>query len=102
MNDPVRGCEVYKNNGCSHVDGYLCDYPDCSIRKNYMSIQEKIDILAKQCYSYDHLNFDYNRFAKMIAIECAEAVKNSIWHLPRGYKAEDQAEFIKKHFGIEE
>ncbi len=39
-------------------------------------------------------------FAELIVRECAEAVKNSIWHLPRGYKVSDQAEFVKKHFGV--
>ena len=36
IDDPVKGCPVYKNEGCSHVDGYLCDYPDCHIMKAYM------------------------------------------------------------------
>lgn len=31
--DPVKGCDLYKEEGCSHVDGYLCDYPDCSMLK---------------------------------------------------------------------
>lgn len=97
MNDPVRGCEVYKNIGCSHVDGYLCDYPDCSIRKNYMNQQERIDALAKQCYSYDHMNFDYNRFAKMIVIECLNKIEDEgfeIW--------EPVIVNVKNHFGVEE
>lgn len=37
--DPVRHCEVYKdraNGSCAHVDGMLCDFPHCSIRKNYL------------------------------------------------------------------
>lgn len=29
MQDPVKSCPVYKNEGCAHVDGYLCNYPDC-------------------------------------------------------------------------
>ena len=33
--DPVRGCELYKNEGCSHVDGLLCDYPKCEMLKEY-------------------------------------------------------------------
>ena len=41
------------------------------------------------------------KFARLIVLECAEAVENSIWHLPRGYKATDQADFLKKHFGVE-
>jgi len=40
------------------------------------------------------------KFAELIVEECAEAVENSIWHLPRGYKATDQAEFVKKYFGL--
>jgi hypothetical protein len=37
-NDPVRNCDVYRdkaNGSCVHVDGVLCDFPDCSILKNY-------------------------------------------------------------------
>lgn len=33
-NDPIVNCEVYKDNkngSCMHVDGILCDYPNCSI-----------------------------------------------------------------------
>lgn len=39
--DPVKGCDLYKEKGCSHVDGYLCDYPDCSMLKEYKSKKEK-------------------------------------------------------------
>ncbi len=35
-NDPVKGCPIYKNEGCSHVDGYLCDYPNCDMMQAYM------------------------------------------------------------------
>lgn len=50
------------------------------------------------------LDFDtvVGGFAELIVKECAEAVKNSIWSLPRGYNAADQAAFVKKHFGVEE
>lgn len=34
-NDPVKKCNVYKNNGCSHVDGFLCDFPSCNIESTY-------------------------------------------------------------------
>ena len=31
--DPVKHCEVYKSSqGCAHVDGFLCYYPDCALR----------------------------------------------------------------------
>ena len=27
--DPVYHCEHYKQHGCAHVDGYLCDMETC-------------------------------------------------------------------------
>ena len=42
--DPVFHCEFYKKNGCTHVDGYLCDMPSCEIRADYLeSITEQIE-----------------------------------------------------------
>lgn len=35
LNDPVTGCDLYKDEGCSHVDGLLCNYPDCEILKEH-------------------------------------------------------------------
>lgn len=35
-NDPVYSCKVYNDLGCSHVDGFLCDFPDCSMNKKYL------------------------------------------------------------------
>ena len=34
-NDPVYYCSLYRDFGCSHVDGYLCDFPDCTMNKEY-------------------------------------------------------------------
>jgi hypothetical protein len=34
-NDPVKYCRLYKETGCSHVDGFLCDYPKCDMLKEY-------------------------------------------------------------------
>lgn len=34
--DPVLKCPVYKNEGCSYVDGLYCDFPNCSILHKYM------------------------------------------------------------------
>lgn len=36
-NDPVRKCRLYKEQGCCHVDGFLCDFPDCSMNKEYIN-----------------------------------------------------------------
>lgn len=31
-NDPVKHCEVYKKDGCAHVDGPLCNMNTCNAR----------------------------------------------------------------------
>lgn len=31
-NDPVKHCPTYKDSGCVHVDGLLCDFPNCGIQ----------------------------------------------------------------------
>ena len=36
MSDPVRYCEVYRDIGCTHVDGYLCDMETCDIRRKFL------------------------------------------------------------------
>ena len=33
--DPVKDCEVFKETGCSHVDGFLCNMDNCSTLKKY-------------------------------------------------------------------
>ena len=33
--DPVKHCKLYKDDGCAHVDGYLCDFETCSMRLDY-------------------------------------------------------------------
>lgn len=35
LNDPVYSCEVYKSEGCSHIDGILCDMRTCNILINH-------------------------------------------------------------------
>ena len=27
--DPVMYCKLYKSEGCSHVDGIFCNFPEC-------------------------------------------------------------------------
>lgn len=45
-NDPVKKCTVYKKLGCSHVDGYLCNFETCSIRHNQelFDMEQELDI----------------------------------------------------------
>ena len=31
-NDPVYSCEIYKKEGCVHVDGMLCNMKTCKDR----------------------------------------------------------------------
>ena len=33
--DPVYNCALYKDKGCSHVDGFLCNMPTCTMLKEY-------------------------------------------------------------------
>jgi hypothetical protein len=42
------------------------------------------------------------KFAELIVRECAQIVEASTWNLPHGYKAVDQANLVKKNFGVEE
>jgi hypothetical protein len=41
------------------------------------------------------------KFAELIVKECAKIVEDSTWNLPHGYKAVDQANLVKQHFGVE-
>ena len=47
--DPVYGCKLYKDYGCSFVDGIICDFPNCSMLKEYLTkIDNKKDLKAKK------------------------------------------------------
>lgn len=41
MRDPLKECEIYKQESCSHVDGLLCNFPDCTSLKN-MNMEKQI------------------------------------------------------------
>lgn len=45
-NDPVRHCNLYKQRGCAHVDGMLCDYDTCEERLEYelFELEQQLDI----------------------------------------------------------
>lgn len=36
MNDPCRVCDLYKEEGCVHVDGYLCKVETCEMLSDYL------------------------------------------------------------------
>ena len=37
MLDPCRHCELHKEEPCTHVDGYLCNYETCEMRIEFVS-----------------------------------------------------------------
>lgn len=41
MKDPVKHCDLYKDEGCAHVDGFLCDFDTCPMRLEYIGAPEK-------------------------------------------------------------
>lgn len=54
-NDPVKHCNLYKEEGCSHVDGMLCDFSTCSMRveydNKYTALVKLVDEHNKSCDS---------------------------------------------------
>ena len=52
MKDPVKHCTLYKEEGCSHVDGILCDFDTCSMRINY---ENKYTALVKLVTEHNQL-----------------------------------------------
>jgi hypothetical protein len=39
--DPVKYCELYRDSGCSHVDGFLCHLETCEERLEYVELLKK-------------------------------------------------------------
>ena len=57
---------------------------------------------TKDMFGVGHWDMpECQKFAKLIIEECADIVENSPWRLKRGYKAIDQANLLKQHFGVE-
>ena len=38
--DPVYRCDIYITDGCSHVDGMLCNMKTCNILKDYKELEQ--------------------------------------------------------------
>ena len=68
-NDPVKKCDLYKDKGCVHVDGLLCDFPDCAMNeyylkeKNHMKASELMlgniierFLITGDCYDEDNVS----------------------------------------------
>jgi hypothetical protein len=106
INDPVKGCDVYKDIGCTHVDGFLCDYPNCSILKDYR-MNERIKELEKQATTVvegwsdengttRYYEFDRKKFAELIIKETLEVARAGVEY---GDGMEDA---VYRYFGVEE
>lgn len=39
--DPLKSCTLYKEDGCVHVDGLVCDFPKCVMNKEYCEMKDK-------------------------------------------------------------
>lgn len=54
-NDPCKSCNLYKEQPCSHVDGFLCDFESCNMRINYdnkyIALKMLVDDHNKSCDS---------------------------------------------------
>lgn len=53
--DPVKYCNLYKEEGCAHVDGILCDFETCSMRitydNKYLALVELVEEHNQSCDS---------------------------------------------------
>jgi hypothetical protein len=68
-------------------------------------MNERIRELAQQAGAQGIVNRDFvdiEKFAELIVRECANIVQDSPWQLPQKYKSVDQANLIKKYFGVSE
>ena len=37
--DPLKYCKLYKEKGCCHIDGFLCNVETCGLLKDYLNSQ---------------------------------------------------------------
>lgn len=52
MKDPVKCCKLYKESGCSHVDGPLCNFDTCKERLEHelFELEQQLDIPSRMRY----------------------------------------------------
>ena len=50
--DPLKKCYLYKEEGCSHVDGFLCNVDTCKERLEHelFKLEQELDIPYKLRY----------------------------------------------------
>ena len=63
IKDPINHCILYKEEGCAHVDGMLCDFDTCSMRigydNKYTALVKLITEHNKSCDSECRANAKY-------------------------------------------
>lgn len=63
IKDPISHCILYKEEGCAHVDGMLCDFDTCSMRigydNKYTALVKLITEHNKSCDSECSANAKY-------------------------------------------
>jgi hypothetical protein len=45
----IKIAQLYKNEGCSHDNGFLCDLPNCSMNKTYLQQNIQCPICGYYC-----------------------------------------------------
>ena len=77
LNDPVYHCDVYKEKGCSHVDGLGCHLQDCNILDDY-KIQKIINTPEEEILA-EMTEEDYKEIEQLrtTLLKSLEEYKNS-------------------------
>jgi DNA-directed RNA polymerase subunit RPC12/RpoP len=82
--DPVFHCPVYKKDGCSHVDGMMCDFPYCHVLKDYVANHEGrlIENIVNSIVDHDcdfemTFAYEYRRNSDYKCINCGRIVNIS-------------------------
>lgn len=86
--DPLKYCEIYKEQGCSHVDGYLCKVETCEERIEFVKLKEN-----KMLKLY-RFHWDCGRMGNLEGLFVAEQseVENLLGSTVSGYNPLDYFE----------
>lgn len=64
--DPLKHCDVYKKQGCTHVDGFLCDVRTCDILHDFRKANE-FAVPEKQKTFFEKLKETFSKKSTSIA-----------------------------------
>ena len=83
--DPVRHCPVYREQGCAHVDGLLCNFPDCPVFRGIMDRRwvgcagcSFLDVCCSKNYGFGCCDGENAGAAETIEGEKAGAASNVV------------------------